>query len=239
MRRISDEDKRRLRNLQNRLSRKRRKLNQLNVNYVLPSIGMDDLRKRSKKDFNNLVKFIESELKNEDYSIHKNKYGIEFTGRQKDILERQLKERNERMQQQWNFIKDLDVTAGGRQFTVQDIAENVRYGKYNRFNNRVKSIDDFQSLKEYNDYMDFLRKESNPNLLINEMKKYKKSLLKSINSAFGTEGTAAYNKLYDMSAEDLLKLYYTTDYLNPDFIYDPNVEEDRRLADINRVLGII
>lgn len=239
MRRVTNEDKKLLNNINRRLKNLMKKAEKAELDINLPTRNISSFNTR--KEFNKYISQANKILKSPNYQLTTNKYGFTYSKSDKDLLEKSLKERNIIRKKQWDAIKNVPISTAGITFdiTIEKMSQMAKDSKYESFNPRHRDIKKIKSRAEFEKYINILKKEASGEYYSEQNKKFKENYIKSLNTVWGADNKISdiIEKIKNMSDAEFMKYYYSDDYVSPSFIYMTFLDEDKRYATVVNTFG--
>lgn len=235
-RKLSDKEKKDLKNINTRLYRKRKQWAKIGVDEFVPIRGIKEFENLTKKEINRYIRTMDKFLKSNDSKLYKNIYGLIYTESDKKLLERTLKERNERKRKQWDKIKDVPLQGYGEDIvTPMDISDMQKNNKYVSFNARNVNIENIKNRKEFDKLINKLKQEGTDTYDEIMGQRLKENMIKAIKTVDENKGRELIKELEGLSAKQFMNMYWSSDIMTPAYIYhDWEGAENKSFANIRR-----
>lgn len=234
---LSKEEKRKLKNMNNRLYKIRKKWKQIGENDFIPIRGVREFSNLPKSALNKYLKESEKFLKSDESKLHKNEYGFIYSEKDRKEFNMLLEKRNERKRKQWEKLKDVPLQGYGEDIvTPMDITEMQRNNKYHSFMPRHLKIEGIKNQKELDKIKEKLKKEgvrSYDEILANRLKK---NLIQSIKTTDADKGADLIKQIEGLSLKKFMDLYWTSDIVTPAFIYHDDDNPIKSFAQLSRLI---
>lgn len=164
-----------------------------------------------------------------------------YTKRELQQLEWQQKQANRvqrRMRDRYSSQKYRVISEEMQGFSSAD--RTVRQDRFVEEPNRVfysRDLSSFSSRAEYEKYMARLEKYATNKFISQRDSTFIENIQAGIKKVFGSDGDAAIRAIQEMNPEDVIKLYYTTDVLNVQFVYGEEAYQNK-LEQLNAALSV-
>ena len=213
------------------MARKKHSYPNRNTKFTLENPRYKELINKSNRQ-KNLIR--------DDEGNYINQWGVKFTEAEKKALESSVTSVNRKRKRQLEALSGLSRKAGGKD-TGDTIKTKMILGDESEFilAKRSKSLQRFESRKEYTRYMTNLKKAMSADYELERMRLYKRNYMAAMEKEFGDpeQWKDIRMKIRMMKPQDFVKLVNQDDAMEIKFVYDAG-ELQGRLNQIRGALGI-
>lgn len=167
-------------------------------------------------------------LKRIDDNTFVNQHGVKFTDKEKRALVSAVNQANAKRAKQLKEVATLPRSVRG-QPTGDTVATKLQFGYESDFiiSKKSKSMQRFQSKKEYDTYMDYLKRVNSRDYLDERTRLYKRNYMQALDRVHGDDAKDIKMKIRMMKPKDFRKMIESEELVE---ISDVYAETDKASA---------
>lgn len=167
-----------------------------------------------------------------------NQYGVMFTEKEKRALENAVNTANRKRGRMLKEAATLPRMVAGRD-TGDKIGSLQLMGKESDFilSKKTKSLQRFRDRKQYESYMENLKRVNTRDYLDERIRLYKRNHMTALENAFGDEAKDIMMKIRMMKPKEYMKMIQQDESLEISYIYDPSARTGK-LNQIRQSMGM-
>lgn len=217
---VRTKDVERLKKLQTSARRKEKRLSKLfDVDVSVDYTGIENFS--SRKEFNKYINELEQFTNRRNYRYVKNVHGVVVPRETYNEIKKEVAQLNKENKKRLKQIKKQNFKSRGKT-TEEKVQDRLLMGdtRYNEFKPKKFNFDRFRNKKELQEYTQSLKEKTSPKFYDKKVKRYKDNYITGLQNVFGKMSKNLVKKIKSMDTDEFMKLYYTEDIANIDFMYE-------------------
>lgn len=237
--RISSKDIEDIKKLNSRVSTKKSRIKK-EFGFVVDIETRGITSFTSRKELNKYKREMErfTSRSNPEYQYVKNKHGQVFKKQDFKRIEKEVKNVNKKIEQNYRKFEQLEFTDRRKAtlFTVGTQRKQMEDARYRNFNPIHFNLDMFRSQKEMYDFAVKLKREYKGDFIRRQNEEYRRRYIKGLDSEFGSRAKHIKQAIKQMDINKFIQTYYTENFADLEFIYDYALSQ-QRIRELERVWG--